>query len=349
MEKKQKSSVKKLFLTLAIIGIVFILTGGTVFTVALANNDWNFSNLDTEELSATYFLDTENRTFDRIEFRGNWRYVIRMGNEFRVDYYLSSVREITTSQTKNSNGNYTFVFYEGREQWWQNISFGFNGIQRREKTIYITVTQSITAYFRGASSRVTADGVDFINFNMQGSSSRLDLRNSAVGNNITITGASTNVYLRDVEVGGHIIVDGSSVRLEVSNIKAGRLETSGASTRFFINYSIIDTIVSSGSSSLVELFRSEIRHINITGASVSVQARAAHLQSLRVDGSSFRGTLELYGVQENIRPPNITGSNRRVNITGYSGAGVGFIEFDISGASTRLDIRMLGGNNVFMP
>jgi len=366
---KKKSPLKKLFIIIAIIGVIFILAGGTIFTVVLANNDWNISSLDNEQLTAAYFLDTEDRAFDSIEFRGNWRYVIRMGDEFRVDYYLSNVRDITISQHRNDNGNYTFVFHEGQQDWRQHISFGFNNINRREKTVYITLTQSVTAYFRGASSRITANGVDFDGFSLRGSSSRLDLQNSAINGsialdgaairlnlqdseisgNLTSSGSSVDVYMRDVEVGGNIIFEGASVDITAYNFSANRVQLSGSGRALNLTDSTVDEIISSGAAARFNFMRSQVRYISMTGSSARINAYNSSMHTLIVNGAAFQANLRLYGVRANVGQPRITGSAQRISIEGSNEAGVPFKTINISGSSARLNITMLGGESAFAP
>ncbi|MCL2556603.1 MAG: hypothetical protein FWE03_06290 [Firmicutes bacterium] len=319
---------KKLFLAMTIIGIIFVLLGGTIFTITLANNDWNIANLDSEKLTAVYFLDQHDRVFDEIEFTGNWRYTIKMGETFRVDYFNSNLSDITISQTRNDRGNYTFSFYEDRPIFSNAMLLGMNGIKRTQSMIYITVTQSIFACFNGASSRINANGIDFNEFNLRGSSSRINIKNSCLSGDMTITGSSINIEFDNVKSSQAIKLDGSSTELNLSNSQVDTITSRGSSTRFNFSYS-------------------QIRYINIDGASSRITASYSHMHTLRVTGASFRATLNLYGVTENLSALNINGANRRVNIDGISGAGQGFKRFYINGASARLNITMLGGTSAF--
>jgi len=339
---KTKSKAKRLFLIMAIVGIIFILSGGAIFAVTLANNDWNVFNLDNEELTATYFVDAD-RTFDRVEFDARFRFNIRMGTEFRVDYFNSNISTITTSVLRNDNGNYTFRFYESGHSWTTSFMLGFAGLARTQASVYITVTQKIFAHFDASSIRLNAVGVDFYGLVMDGSSSRLHLEDAVVSGDVIMDGSSVNAVFRNVDVGGRIVFDGSSQDIEGYRLTADEIFLDGSSIDLSLRNSVIDRLIVDGSSTKIYFRNSAIRVINVDGSSVRVDARRSHMHTFIVDGSSLRANLELYGITENVGAFNF----RRADVSGVSGIGQRFKQFSINGSSARLNITMLGGESVF--
>ena len=350
-------SAKKIFIILAIAGIIMTVVGGAILVGAFAMGGWDFTQFDNEVLTpAEFTADTPTGDIDSVILEGNWRFSIVRGEQFSVTYYESDLFTITAeaNATSDRTDGKTFHLREQRDGW---FNIGINGVRRQDKTVVVTLVEGHEYDIKiiGSSSRTTIVNQDFYSITLGGASSRLNLTQVNVLKDISVTGSSSKMEFKQVTanqitLGGanitaefdtvtvtqDINLTGSSSKIEFKQVSATSISLSGASITANIDtVTLNQNLTSVGSSVNINIVNSSMRIIDTSGASVTINVEKSDiLAGITQLGSNTRINLK------NITVQKITTSGSSVRVVGEN-IDIGGFE-SLSGSSTTVELSIVG-------
>lgn len=239
--------MKKLVIS---ISTIIIILGIILFVTGMSLLNWNFLNLDTENLEYNTVRTSENITKINITTNFNLRIIDNNSSDFAIRYFESEqiIAEFRTT------GN-VLAIEVTRASWSWRANFGrVNGLRTSRQEIIVSVPNHFdgTINVESTSGRVIVEELTFNTLNINVRSGRVSLTGLAI-NNLEVVVRSGNISLDQIgsdkialqtnsgrvminEVSSlNTVIEVSSGNIEIDQVNTNTLDVATRSGRINLN------------------------------------------------------------------------------------------------------------------